>query len=142
MIYLTQTVMHDPENGIHGDCMRTALACLLELPVDTVPHFLHDGCDGEVFSRRIDEFLETLDLALLAIPFEDTPVNVMMSMESTNPDTRFLLSGLSPRGINHVVVAMNSEIIHDPHPSRAGLVGPCKSGYTWVEFLVSRKAHK
>lgn len=31
-------------------------------------------------------------------------------------------SGTSPRGIRHLCVAIDGEIAHDPHPSRAGLV--------------------
>jgi hypothetical protein len=38
-----------------------------------------------------------------------------------------ILSGASPRGINHSVVAMTRDnrfyIVHDPHPDRSGLAG-------------------
>lgn len=44
----------------------------------------------------------------------------------------YLLNGKSPRGVSHIVVArevvidgyVTDEIVHDPHPSRAGLRTP------------------
>ena len=33
---------HDPDNGIIGDCYRTAIACLLDLPPDALPNY----CEG------------------------------------------------------------------------------------------------
>lgn len=137
-----QLLSHDPENGVHGDCMRTAIACLLDIAPQDVPHFLHDGCDGGVFMERIDAYLASHGLALVGIPFADTPENVMEAMMHTNPNMTYLLSGQSIRGVNHVVIARNGEVIWDTHTSNVGLSGPCKDGHTWVEFLVSRKAHK
>ena len=32
-----------------------------------------------------------------------------------------IASGMADRGVMHSCVAMNGEIVHDPHPSRAGL---------------------
>ncbi len=43
MIPLMQRNHHDPANGIYGDCHRAAIASLLELPMDDVPHF----CDAD-----------------------------------------------------------------------------------------------
>lgn len=142
MLKHRQLFHHDPANGVHGDCMRTAIACLLEVSPQDVPHFLHDGCDGATFIDRIDEYLAEQGLVLVAIPFMDTPANVMDSMMNTNPNIRYLISGQSERGIDHVVIACNGKIIWDTHHSDAGLIAPCASGYTWVEFLASRKAHK
>ena len=34
-----QKFKHDPANGSYGDCFRTALACILDLDRDEVPHF-------------------------------------------------------------------------------------------------------
>lgn len=40
---------------------------------------------------------------------------------TVNKDRPYLVSGMSPRNIGHVVVYMNGIMIHDPHPSGAGL---------------------
>lgn len=142
MLRHKQLLSHDPENGIHGDCMRTVIACLLDLQPQDVPHFLHDGCDGGVFMERIDAYLESKGLALVGVPFSDTPDKVMEAMTYNNPNITYMISGQSARGVNHVVIARNGEILWDPHPSNAGLSTTCKDGYTWVEFLVSRAAHR
>ena len=34
-----------------------------------------------------------------------------------------LAGGVSPRGVKHFVVVKDGQLWHDPHPSRAGLVG-------------------
>jgi hypothetical protein len=39
-----------------------------------------------------------------------------------NPDTPYMASGKSSRGIDHIVIYMNGKLYHDPHPSGEGLV--------------------
>ena len=58
MLLQNQTVKHDPENGLYGDCYRACVACLLNLEVDQVPHFYHDGCNSEIGDKRCREWLE------------------------------------------------------------------------------------
>lgn len=41
-----QLHMHDPEAGTSGDCYRTAIACLLGLQAEDVPHFVDQARDG------------------------------------------------------------------------------------------------
>lgn len=50
MIPLRQRNKHDPENGVYGDCHRAALASLLELPLDEVPHF----CDESIYKDNAE----------------------------------------------------------------------------------------
>jgi hypothetical protein len=38
------------------------------------------------------------------------------------PDVEHMMSGMGNRGLRHAVVARRGEMIHDPHPSRAGLL--------------------
>jgi hypothetical protein len=42
-----------------------------------------------------------------------------------------LVIGKSPRGVSHVVLYQNGKMIHDPHPSRAGVIT-----ITWSAVLV------
>lgn len=144
MIKHYQKFRHDPANGVHGDCMRTVIACLLnKQSVDDVPHFLHDGCDGVEFNRRIDEYLAGEGLALVGLALTGASVSEIIDMVSAaNPDTWFLITGRSPRGVNHVVIARNGMIVHDPCLDGGGLVGPTEAGVVWVEFLVPRAVHK
>lgn len=58
-------------------------------------------------------------------------------LASRNAGMYVMIGGESPRGNNHVVIAADGEIIHDPHPDGGGLIGPCNNGLYYVETLVS-----
>jgi hypothetical protein len=38
-----------------------------------------------------------------------------------NPNTPYMASGKSSRGVDHIVIYMNGSLYHDPHPSNEGL---------------------
>jgi diadenosine tetraphosphate (Ap4A) HIT family hydrolase len=96
-----------------GDCWRASIASALELAVEEVPHFAELG--RERWWPATNEFLEERGLTLIEWDLEP---------EGWAPPGITLLSGESPRGdFDHTVVGRGSEIIHDPHPSRAGLKG-------------------
>ncbi|CBA14749.1 hypothetical protein XALC_0204 [Xanthomonas albilineans GPE PC73] len=57
-------------------------------------------------------------------------------MEIRNPDIRYLLCGMSPRGTNHTVIACGGGYDWDPHPDGGFLVGPLTSGYYEITFLL------
>lgn len=57
MTPVKQRYKHDPENGVWGDCHRAAVASVLDLALDDVPHFADGGAGGEEFERRVREYL-------------------------------------------------------------------------------------
>lgn len=134
MKFHKQRFLHDPDNGQYGDCHRTAIACILDLELDDVPHFLYDNCDGNEFDRREREFLSKRGLIMINIPFAGTLDEVLQSIKHNSPGAVFLLAGKSPRGTCHSVVCFDGKIIHDPHPDGGGVVAPC-SDYWWAQFL-------
>lgn len=101
-----QTILHDPDSGAVGNCMQAAIATLLGLDMEEVPHFaaLPDW-DGALAAWCASRRLLWVSLSLMSLP-DDMPC---------------ILTGTSPRGIAHVVVGRGVDTIHDPHPSRAGL---------------------
>ena len=130
----TQAFLHDPATGIRGDCYRTAIACLLDVPRDDVPHvFEHDT---PAIQRATGAYLRRFGLAMLEMPLKGADAaDVVAFMAGTNPDIpSFLLSGTTPRGWDHTVVVHDGEV-WDPHPSRSGLTGPCDDGFWWVGAL-------
>ncbi len=136
--YQTQAFLHEPEKGIHGDCARTALACLLELPRDDVPHFAKDVPDSKIFHKRMDDWLHSQGYSRVRMIFsgDDDPETIMSSVSTLNPGLRFQLAGKSKTGVNHVVICKGGKIDHDPSITQSGIVGPCEpNGYYWVEFL-------
>ena len=107
MTPLTQTKLHiDSRNG---NCLATALASILEISVSRVPEFENMGDDWFV---EMLKWLESIGLDL-----------VQWQHEVVLPGY-YLVMGTSPRDekINHQVIYKNGELVHDPHPSRDGLV--------------------
>lgn len=135
---LKQRNRHRPNDGIFGDCHRAAVASILELPLDGVPHFGEGGPDGDEFSRREREFLALRGLVPIYIPYPGESLEqVFRCIKSLNPDIYYLLGGVSKTGVNHTVVARNDEIVHDPSLNDSGIIGPCVDGFYWVTFFGS-----
>lgn len=116
-----QRVMHDPENGQQGDCMRAVIASLLELDIEAVPHFAQMASGSLKFYGLIDCFLESQGYEM---NWGRNPIYVLKE----GLDIYHLISGVSPRDPNvyHCVVGLNGQVHFDPHPSRAGLAGDPK----------------
>lgn len=138
MIPHKQRFRHDPENGVYGDCYRTALACLLDLEPEEVPHE-NRQMTGEEFLRYYRAWLAERGLTLwyfrYTVPPEQGIAWMFEAMGSWNGDQPFMLSGKSPRGTNHVVIATRAGIIWDPHPDGGDLVGPDEDGCYNVEVI-------
>ena len=105
--------------GAGGDCVRAALASLLELPIDEVPHFLEMGETPELWEI---EFLEWL---------EERGITVWREEGHYAFEGYYLASGPAERGVSHMVVYRNGSLAHDPHPSRTGL-----TEVKWSRMLV------
>src|SRR5690606_6329025 len=77
-----QLLGHDPDNGIYGDCMRTSIAALLDLPPQEVPHFFEGGASAADGWKLIDEFLAARGLLLHAFSFKvDSVKEVLDAMK-------------------------------------------------------------
>ena len=142
MTPLKQRNLHNPEEGIWGDCHRAAVASMLDLPIDEVPHFGDGGPDGEEFNSRIQAFLLSRGLTRIQIPYSGKLEDVHLTLKHQNPDTHYFLGGHSKTGVDHTVVCLNGEIVHDPSLNESGIVGPCEDGFYWIEFLGSAIAVK
>ena len=131
---------HFPERGIWGDCLRTAIACVLDLdPVD-VPHFndRSDGRTDEDVGRLLNDWLRGRGLAIITVSFngETSLDDVLTAAGFGSMGLPYLLSGFSRTGCNHVVVCQGYEIIWDPSLTDSGIVGPMNNGFWMVEWLV------
>ena len=104
-----------------GNCHQACLASILETSLEKVPNFWEGNEeDTEGFWKDQREWLKSRGWNIVNIRFEE------------EHDVRRILGtavviavGKSPRDINnyHAVVWQNGKIIHDPHPSKDGLVG-------------------
>ena len=120
MTPVDQQMFYQDSPRVYGDCTRASLASLLDLSLNEVPHFLQMA-KGQAYEYYdlIEDFLLTKGLIVLwhrSLAYHWRP---------GDPDCYHLISGRSPRhaGIGHMVAGLNGQIVHDPHPSRAGLLG-------------------
>jgi hypothetical protein len=116
VIPVDQTVLdHGQDGGRLGDCLRACLATLLELPSKYVPHVVEHP---EWWMCARFAVLDLTDGAKDLICVEDRAQIVM--------PVPVIASGPSPRGdwLHAVIVdSATGALLHDPHPSRAGLAG-------------------
>lgn len=124
------TQLHDPANGVFGDCYRTCVAMLLGLEQLQVPRFNgpdYDEPGAQVLAMR-DWLRRERGLCLIGIQLEAGGRDLGEVLQDLfwccGPDVHFIASGKTVRGTQHSVVATLDGITHDPHPSRAGLTGP------------------
>lgn len=101
---ITQTITVGDGSGLPGNCLQAAVASLLDLDLDAVPHFaLHD------------DWLERL------VGFAAAHGYTIQYQPATEPISFGLAFGQSPRGVFHAVV-LHGDHVWDPHPCRDGLV--------------------
>ena len=139
MHFTKQKFRHDPENGVYGDCFRTALACILDLPCDDVPHFMEDNNpDFDVLWERVDEWLHERNLRLFKVAFDCELQELLDMMGRLNGDIYYFLSGKSKTGVIHTVICYGGQIIHDPSRDNSGIIAPCdEDNVYWVDILTS-----
>jgi hypothetical protein len=100
-----------------GDCLRTTIANLLHIHRDSVPHFVQDEHDGlERVDIAVNNFLRPFGLAYLRLSLSDDYYEVC-GIYGLHHDRH----GMSPRGVNHSCAYRDTELVHDPHPSHAGI---------------------
>lgn len=123
--------MTDTANNIYGNCWAACLASILELDIADVPEFDAgdpDDLDG-TWARKTNRWLAQFGLAFLEYPSLPPESYLAMGMSVYH-----IITGPSPRNSGmHAVVGLNGKIVHDPHPSRAGLAsGP------WLHSVLVR----
>jgi hypothetical protein len=117
MTPVDQEFLHKPEAGQHGDCMRAVIASLLDLPISDVPHFAQVDADGgKNFWLHLAEFCRAHGYAFASFKGGFVWAEDAIYHGITGPSPRI------PGGY-HAVVGCNGRIVHDPHPSKAGLAG-------------------
>jgi hypothetical protein len=130
MIPVDQEFLHLAIPGQEGDCFRACVASVLELSRDEVPHFaqLTAGSGSAAFWNMAYDWLESRG-------YEYVYRN-RSGRGALDKDAYQIMSGPSPRGNGgyHAVVGQGGSIIHDPHPSRAGLAGDPKKWY-WASLI-------
>lgn len=125
MLRQRQRILADPtrgdghdSTGTPGDCMRAAVASLLRIPYDEVPHFAQHVSWYDTMRRWARQRGGDFGVG---VP-ENGSVRHMFADPADAPV--MLGFGPSPRGPfwHTVLVDVDLNLVHDPHPSDAGLV--------------------
>ena len=113
-----QEFFNDTDRGVYSDCQRAVIASLLEMPISEVPHFMQEA-EGryQTYWLLVFSFLKKLGFTAITVN-RDTILGIR--------NLHYFVTGRSPRDHNkfHVVVGLNGEIVHDPHPDNTGLADP------------------
>lgn len=108
--WVDQRVLHDKQSGTQGDCVRASIASLLYLKYEEVPDFFANGADSYTFWKSVDDFLRSRGWQQRHHELQSRPSGYHLG------------SGPAARGVRHMVVMKGFNLVHDPHPSRAGLI--------------------
>jgi len=131
---------HNPGAGVWGDCHRAAIASILELELDEVPHFYDNGCDVETAQEHERLFLAGKGIVPITIPLTGELQTLLDWLGAYNPGVCYLLGGLSRTGVTHTVVCRGNEIVHDPSLDESGIIAPAEtSGMYWFTFFGSTR---
>lgn len=136
MIPVTQTKVvvknSQDEYVVRGNCFAAVVASILELPITEVPNvevFFHMQNSG-YWQEVMFTFLQSKGWELC----DDRRFSVYhgnklrFSSETENQylqecqNKYYLVSGKSARGVHHICIYQNGKLVHDPHPSREGLL--------------------
>lgn len=137
MIRHTQLFRHDPDNGVYGDCHRTALACLFDIasPAD-VPHFMVDNPSTKVFYEREAAWLLEQGFRSYHFPVQCDNLSAALEyIETFAPGVYCILGGASARGTAHSVIVCGGKLEHDPHPDGGFITGPL-DGHFWIQLFI------
>ncbi|MGB3898184.1 MAG: hypothetical protein WA973_06485 [Mesorhizobium sp.] len=105
---MDQTVLYDPAEGSEkGNCTEASVASILGLRLEDVPDFRAKGVES--FWDEFHEFFRSRGYEAVRFP------------AGRQFETMYLASGISPRGVHHMVVMKDGKLVHDPHPSKAGI---------------------
>lgn len=113
---VTQRYLADDPTGVPGDCVSAAVASLLDREPHQVPHFIAGSdIDSRVWWYALKGWAATNGWTV-------TRRGLLPRQENVPLPAFGIACGPSERGVSHAVVAVDGEIVWDPHPSRAGIL--------------------
>lgn len=120
-----QTTFSDKESGTHGDCFRACVATLLQIDPVHLPHPIAASGEwsGAFFPAIRKRGFIIRNMEFLGGEIPDCEI-VDERYHGVSVPRIVMAAGPSPRDVMHSVLfdRTSQRVIHDPHPSRAGLV--------------------
>lgn len=128
MIPIFQTIIDVAE----GNCFPACLASLLELPLDSIPHFLKEYGRTNMMKEARKWLSEKYGLTILTIEAQRGAIPIYAYVRPLHAEALCMVSGYShtfEQPASHVVVGriindiFDYELVHDPNPSGKGING-------------------
>lgn len=125
---VTQTRFGHPGNddALPGNCFPAAIASIMELPIEDVP-WPDSKTDWSEYWDVLARWIAAYGYALVEIPIEPPqPFDAVYFWDSAaivegEQSPCYIANGDTVRGSRHSVVYQRGGLVHDPHPSGAGL---------------------
>jgi hypothetical protein len=130
----------NPERTEAGDCFRACVASILELPLNTVPHFFQGQRVGTVISPQretaMQDWFGLRGMGFVTMPlWAETAVEAMGMFGNRYPNLYYILIGQTRKGVNHAIVCRGNYVAHDPARPAIGLAGPQGNGVFTVGII-------
>jgi hypothetical protein len=110
-----------------GDCMTACIASLLELPYEDVPHFTGIEAKGGRWFHAMLGFLRRKGYQFMGTYSTNEPPLILgqeLAERCPGVGGLYMAGGPSPRlNCSHaVLIDAWGKVVHDPHPSRLGVL--------------------
>lgn len=97
---------HLPAQGIHGDCFRTTLSCLLDLEPEAVPLFVDE--DDDSWFGSVNRWLAERGLTYIAFEVADTAQFAGL-LAFGGREVFHVMQIRAPSGHEHALVGLNGQ---------------------------------
>lgn len=108
-------VMQTRDGWPKGNCLMAATASILEVPLDALPDLYDEG------ERRGGDAIHWWGVYIEALLQYGYTVAHVPNGEDGYPIIKpkgYTIASIRYNGLNHATVALDGQIIHDPHPMR------------------------
>ncbi len=118
MKFQHQTSFGGKDDPDPGNCWSTCLAIFIGMETKDVPNFcgLYLTDDGTWYDKA-QAWLEPKGIVLMTFDTDPSTWHPVYGVSAVT-----IASGPGPRGHDHSVIWKNGALLHDPHPSGAGLI--------------------
>lgn len=121
---------HNPEEGRVGDCHRACVASIMELPLESVPHFYKVSFEesSREANKKMQEWFNGKGLCFVQVPiYGSFDLEEALNWVATySEESYYIFAGTSKKDNPHSVVGHKNKIAHDPTygPDGHGIVCP------------------
>jgi len=123
---------------VRGNCLAACIASLLEVPITEVPNLetlyaISDTYYYEVLWKWLGHlgYEISADDRFKCFHGDESKIEFKELLK----DKYYLVSGKSPRDVQHICIYQNGKLVHDPHPTREGIL--TEEYFESIEFVAN-----